>query len=191
MINEMNQRPACPSRGQIYVCNLGTNPGSVQDGNRPVLVVQANDICKTSPTVIIAPITSVLKRTDLPGHILLPEDCEALHKPSMVILEQMRTVNVSELGYYCGMLRGDETWKQINIGIKKVLGLWYKNRNIRRQISPAQMITCLCPKCVEFYWDHPASYNVKRLTPIKGAYESCDRCGYSLGVDYLITEKGE
>ena len=94
MINEINQIPPYPARGQIYVCNLGTNPGSVQDGNRPVLVVQANDICKTSPTVIIAPITSVLKRTDLPGHILLPEDCEALHKPSMVILEQMRTVNV-------------------------------------------------------------------------------------------------
>ena len=88
MMNNTSQKPIQPVRGAIYYCNLGENPGSVQDGYRPVLVISSNDICRTSPVVTIAPITSVLKRTDLPGHVLLPTDCEALTKPSMLLLEQ-------------------------------------------------------------------------------------------------------
>ncbi len=189
MNNENNQKTLYPKRGQIYVCDLGINDGSIQDGKRPVLVIQANDICRTAPTVIVAPITSVLKRVDLPGHILLPKT-EALPKSSMVILEQLRTVNVSDLGSYCGMLRGNDTWRQINEGIKKVLGLWYKNRSIRRYTVPIQTLTCLCPRCVSVYRNSP-SYYVSRLTPANGKHDTCDRCGSFMGVDYLITERGE
>ena len=137
MMNDYYQKPAFPARGQIYLCDLGENPGSIQDGIRPVLVISANDICRTSPVVTIAPITSVLKRPDLPGHIMLP-NCEALKKPSMIILEQIKTIPVSDLGSYCGMLRGNDTWIQINNGIKKVLGLWHKNYVPRSSSYPTE-----------------------------------------------------
>ena len=185
-----NKRPPFPARGQIYVYDFGVNPGCVQDGKRPALVLTPHYICRTSPVVTIAPITSVLKRTDLPGHILLP-DTEALHKSSMLVLEQMRTVNVADLGYYCGMLRGNDTWIQINNGIKKMLGLWHMPRTNYGPRAKIQTITCLCQRCVSFYRDNPA-YHVRRLTPPDGAKDTCDRCGSYSGFDYLITEtRGE
>ena len=187
MMNNTSQKPLLPVRGAIYYCNLGENPGSVQDGYRPVLVISSNDICRTSPVVTIAPITSVLKRTDLPGHVLLPTDCEALTKPSMLLLEQLKTIPVSDLGEYRGMLRGNDTWIQINDGIKKVLGLWHKQREPRKYSDPYQSVTCLCSRCLDYYRNSP-SYRIKRLTPEKGARDICDRCGYNFGVDYLITE---
>ena len=187
MITMSNNRPSFPARGQIYLYDLGTNAGCVQDGKRPVLVLTPNEICRTSPVVTVAPITSVLKRTDLPGHILLPET-EALEKPSMLVLEQIRTVNVSDLGHYCGMLRGNDTWIQINNGIKKMLGLWHKPREYSRPRDQIQTVTCLCQRCVSFYWDNPA-YKIKRLTPPNGVKDKCDRCGYHYGFDYLITEQ--
>lgn len=187
MMNNTPQKPIQPVRGAIYYCNLGENPGSVQDGYRPVLVISSNDICRTSPVVTIAPITSVLKRTDLPGHVLLPTDCEALTKPSMLLLEQLKTIPVSDLGEYRGMLRGNDTWIQINDGIKKVLGLWHKHREPRKYSDPYQSVTCLCSRCLDYYRNSP-SYRIKRLTPEKGARDICDRCGYNFGVDYLITE---
>ena len=58
MMNNTSQKPIQPVRGAIYYCNLGENPGSVQDGYRPVLVISSNDICRTSPVVTIAPIAS-------------------------------------------------------------------------------------------------------------------------------------
>ena len=189
MITPINSRPPFPARGHIYVYDLGTNPGCIQDGKRPVLVLSDNRICRTSPVVTIAPITSVLKRQDLPGHILLPQ-IEALHKPSMLTLEQMRTANVEDLGYYCGMLRGNEVWDEINIGIKKVLGLWHKRPDYRIPVPASQTVTCLCPKCIAFYRDTP-SYRIRRLTPPDGNRDTCDRCGYYLGYDYLITELKE
>ena len=187
MMNNTSQKPLLPVRGAIYYCNLGENPGSVQDGYRPVLVISSNDICRTSPVVTIAPITSVLKRTDLPGHVLLPTDCEALTKPSMLLLEQLKTIPVSDLGEYRGMLRGNDTWIQINDGIKKVLGLWHKHREPHKYSDPYQSITCLCSRCLDYYRNSP-SYRIKRLTPEKDARDICDRCGYNYGVDYLITE---
>ena len=186
-MNNTSQKPLLPVRGAIYYCNLGENPGSVQDGYRPVLVISSNDICRTSPVVTIAPITSVLKRTDLPGHVLLPTDCEALTKPSMLLLEQLKTIPVSDLGEYRGMLHGNDTWIQINDGIKKVLGLWHKHREPRKYSDPYQSVTCLCSRCLDYYRNSP-SYRIKRLTPEKGARDICDRCGYNFGVDYLITE---
>lgn len=189
MMNESYQKPPYPARGHIYVCDLGQNPGCIQDGKRPVLVISDNDLCRNAPIVQIAPITTSLKRLDLPGHILLPE-IEALHRPSMLVLEQMRTVNVSDLGYYCGMLRGNDVWNEINNGIKKVLGLWHKNYVPRSSyIRTEQSVTCLCPRCVDYYKNDP-SYRVKRLTPPDGAKDECDRCG-APGFDYLITETRE
>lgn len=54
--------------GEIYTCDLGTMKGSVQCGVRPVLVVQTNKLNCSSPTVVVAVITSVRKREDIASH---------------------------------------------------------------------------------------------------------------------------
>ena len=71
--------------GEIYTCDLGKMKGSVQCGVRPVLVVQTNKLNGSSPTVVVAVITSVRKREDIASHIPLETDC-GLNEPSMVIL---------------------------------------------------------------------------------------------------------
>lgn len=184
-----------PYRFQIYTCDLGENDGSVQSGNRPVLIVQSNALL--SPTVIVAPITSSIKKTDMVSHIVLSDEPE-LAKNSMVLLEQLRTVNISDLECYCGCIRNHQDKKDINDGIKRTLGLWHtpkKKSNAnprieRKQLLISQSKTCLCHKCVSFYMNN-SGYKVKRLTPPHGAKDTCDRCGVKQGFDYLITELQE
>ena len=69
--------------GDIYYCDLGVTNGSVQSGMRPVLVVQTNRLNESSPTVVVAAITAVKKKTALNTHIELNTDC-GLKEPSMV-----------------------------------------------------------------------------------------------------------
>ena len=71
--------------GEIYTCDLGKMKGSVQCGVRPILVVQTNKLNGSSPTVVVAVITSVRKREDIASHIPLETDC-GLNEPSMVML---------------------------------------------------------------------------------------------------------
>ena len=188
-MNTINQKRAYPSRGEVYLCNLGDNSGHVQDGKRPVLVLSANEMCRFSPVVTVAPITSNFKRDDLVGHVVLPE-CEALDKTSMLLLEQITTVQTSDLETFCGMIKGNDTWNEINRVTKRVLGLSHKVKKKGVLKTKDQYITCLCRKCVSFYKDSP-EYRVKRITPPEGAKDTCDRCGSYFGYDYLITEKEE
>ena len=81
--------------GEIYTCDLGKMKGSVQCGVRPILVVQTNKLNGSSPTVVVAVITSVRKREDIASHIPLETDC-GLNEPSMVMLEQIRTIDKAE-----------------------------------------------------------------------------------------------
>lgn len=74
-------------RGDIFSYDFGTRIGSIQSGVRPVLVIQADNFNANAPTVIVASITSVIKKRYLPSHIILGEDF-GLTKPSMVLLEQ-------------------------------------------------------------------------------------------------------
>ena len=88
-------------RGQIYRATLDDTVGSEQSGTRPVIIIQANSFNKTSPTVIVAAITSQAeKRLDLPTHVIVR--CYNLHKDSIVLTEQMRTLDKSRLTEYLG-----------------------------------------------------------------------------------------
>ena len=79
-------------RGEIYLYDFGTNEGSIQNGLRPALVVQCDEGNKASCTTVIAAMTTVIKKRYLPSHIILG-DRFGLKEPSMVMLEQLRTVN--------------------------------------------------------------------------------------------------
>ena len=79
-------------RFEIYLYDFGAMPGSIQNGIRPALIIQDNRFNENSPTTIVAAITSVIKKERLPSHIFLGQEF-GLSKPSMVMLEQLRTVN--------------------------------------------------------------------------------------------------
>lgn len=84
-------------RGDIYYANLSPVIGSEQGGLRPVLIVQ-NDIGnKYSPTIIVAAITAKLGKTHMPTHVDLPAKSCNLERDSMVLVEQLRTIDKSRL----------------------------------------------------------------------------------------------
>ena len=91
-------------RGEIYYADLSPVVGSEQGGVRPILIVQ-NDIGnKYSPTVIAAAITSKLNKAKLPTHIELPCKDYGLEKDSVVLLEQIRTIDKCRLKEKIGEL---------------------------------------------------------------------------------------
>ena len=84
-------------RGDIYYADLSPVVGSEQGGIRPVLIIQ-NDIGnKHSPTVICAAITSQMNKAKLPTHVELDSSRYALVKDSVVLLEQLRTIDKKRL----------------------------------------------------------------------------------------------
>ena len=90
-------------RGQIYLADLSGAKGSEQGGTRPVMIIQ-NDIGnKYSPTVIVAPITSQIQKHKLPTQALISEEA-GLNNESMIMLEQVRTIDKTRLMQYIGMV---------------------------------------------------------------------------------------
>ena len=164
-------------RGDIYYFDFGENRGSIQSGNRPVLVLQADNFNTKAPTIIVAAITTVIKKQYLPSHVVLPDDT-GLKQPSMVLIEQIRAVNKSDLTTKVGSLHDEQTWRTINNAIKKAFGLWfYKSERTGN-------IRCLCPSCLKDYMSNNG-YVVKRLNPFAGEKDHCDTCD-KLGYDYLV-----
>lgn len=84
-------------RGEIYFADLSPVVGSEQGGTRPVLIIQNDVGNKYSPTVIVSAITSQLGKAKLPTHIELPADDSKLPKNSVVLLEQIRTLDKRRL----------------------------------------------------------------------------------------------
>lgn len=95
-------------RGDIYYADLSPVVGSEQGGVRPVLIIQ-NDIGnRYSPTVIAAAITSRSTKANLPTHIKLFANDSGLAKDSVVLLEQIRTIDKRRLKEHMGTLSGGE-----------------------------------------------------------------------------------
>ncbi|MBQ8345460.1 MAG: type II toxin-antitoxin system PemK/MazF family toxin [Clostridia bacterium] len=94
-------------RGDIYYADLSPVVGSEQGGLRPVLIIQNDVGNRYSPTVIAAAITSRMSKTKLPTHIDIYADRAGLTKDSVVLLEQIRTLDKRRLKEKMGHL--DET----------------------------------------------------------------------------------
>lgn len=84
-------------RGDIYYADLSPVIGSEQGGVRPVLIVQNDVGNRYSPTVIAAAITSQHEKSKMPTHINLNAECCGLSKDSIVLLEQVRTIDKQRL----------------------------------------------------------------------------------------------
>ncbi len=110
------------SRGDIYYADLSPVVGSEQGGFRPVLVIQNDVGNKFSPTVIIAAITSQLSKAKLPTHIELKKEKYNLVKDSVVLLEQIRTLDKRRLVNKVSSL--DEIMmQQVDIAVMVSLGI--------------------------------------------------------------------
>ncbi len=95
-------------RGEIYYADLSPVVGSEQGGVRPVLIVQNDVGNKYSPTVIAAAITSQKDKTKLPTHISINATQCGLSKDSIVLLEQVRTIDKRRLRKKMGELNYNE-----------------------------------------------------------------------------------
>ena len=109
-------------RGDIVYANLNPVIGSEQGGTRPVLVLQ-NDIGnRHSPTTIVAAITSRIKKAKLPTHVEICADEYGLERDSVILLEQLRTIDKRRLKEKLAHL-DKESMERVNEGLMISLGL--------------------------------------------------------------------
>ncbi len=109
-------------RGDIYYADLSPVVGSEQGGLRPVLIIQNDVGNKYSPTVIAAAITSRLGKTKLPTHIDVHAQRAGLARDSVVLLEQLRTLDKRRLKEKMGRL-DEDVMREIDTAIAVSLGL--------------------------------------------------------------------
>lgn len=114
-------------RGDIYYADLSPVVGSEQGGLRPVLIVQNDVGNKFSPTVIAAAITSQLGKSKLPTHIDIFADKFGLAKNSVILLEQIRTIDKQRLKEKMGHL-DEDTMNRVNGAITVSFGLSEEKR---------------------------------------------------------------
>ena len=163
-------------RGDIYHADLNPILGSEQGGYRPVLIIQNNMGNKYSPTVIVAAITSQPK-TKLPTHVPLKE-IAGLEKHSVVLLEQVRTIDKRRLDDYVGTLD-----RQLMLKVDKALR---SSTGVKKLDKPILM--CLCPVCAKPFYESREHY-IERADRGQKAKERCMFCNVRQGYDYLIRKK--
>ena len=110
-------------RGDVYWADLNPFFGSEQGGTRPVLVLQNDAGNFFSPTLIVAPMSSqVDKSTDLPTHIVL-EQVRGLEGPSLIMLEQLKTIDKRRVRSYAGKLT-KEQMAEVEAALTGTLGIY-------------------------------------------------------------------
>lgn len=109
-------------RGDIFYADLSPVIGSEQGGVRPILIVQNDVGNKYSPTVIAAAITSQINKAKLPTHIEIDSKEYGLTKDSVILLEQIRTIDKRRLREKIGHL-DDERMKSVNYALNVSFGL--------------------------------------------------------------------
>ena len=132
IIQEPTPRPTqTVRRGDIFYADLSPVVGSEQGGLRPVLIIQNDVGNRYSPTVIAAAITSRMGKTKLPTHIDVYADRVGLSKDSVILLEQIRTLDKRRLREKMGHL-DDDVMEEVNNAIAVSFGL---HEGIRRSES--------------------------------------------------------
>ena len=127
-------------RGDIFYADLSPVVGSEQGGIRPVLIVQNDVGNKYSPTVIAAAITSKLGKNKLPTHIDVYADRVGLQKDSVILLEQIRTIDKQRLGEKMGHL-DEELMTAVDDAISISFGLTHPHTAATAIIETEQTST--------------------------------------------------
>ena len=189
------ERPDEVLRGQMYYANLDPVIGSEQGGTRPVLVIQNNVGNSFSPTIIIAPITTRVKKLRQPTHIGIPPFF-GLPQSSMAMLEQIRTIDKSRLGDYVGCLDDDvmdyiDEALGISVGLQDPAGgesaQGQRPADEPRDDVPDEMVLTLCGTCLRQFIYSP-EHIVRRIDRTQ-TKEPCMYCHVRNGYDYRIIHK--
>jgi len=161
-------------RGEMYYADLSPVVGSEQGGVRPVLIIQNNIGNNYSPTIIVAAITGKAK-SELPTHISLA-GMPSLQRDSIVLLEQIRTIDKRRLKNYIGTL--DEVlMNEVNRALTVSIGL--------HDTIHQHLIMSLCSTCVQQFYDSPV-HTIKRVNPKQKIKEPCMFCNVRQGYDFEI-----
>ena len=159
-------------RGYLFIADLDPVKGSEQGGKRPVLILQNDMGNQNSPTVIIAAITSQ-KKPYQPTHVYL-DDIDVLPRNSMVLLEQIRTIDKARLEEHIGKI-GWELMERVDRALRISV-------DVRKQ---EPLLLTLCPRCAaQFY--NSASHYIKKAQENQKVKEVCMFCNVRRGVDYYI-----
>ena len=110
-------------RGDMFYADLSPVVGSEQGGIRPVLIIQNDTGNKYSPTVIAAAITSQTGKNKLPTHIEIGSDNNGLKSDSVVLTEQIRTIDKSRLKEKIGHINDNRIMSRVNDAIGISFGL--------------------------------------------------------------------
>lgn len=166
-------------RGELYYADLGNGVGSEQNGYRPVVIIQNDVGNKHSPTTIVAAISTQIKtKATLPTHYHLKLG-NGLVQPSMVMLEQIRTIDKSRMGQYIGKL-SDEEVKGLNHALAISIGLI--------PTRPEKITLCLCSTCAENFYGTGAFF-LRKVNAIEVEKEVCTYCSQRTGFTYDITPR--
>ena len=109
-------------RGEFYYADLSPVLGSEQGGKRPVLVIQNNIGNAHSPTIIVASVTSIFSKAKIPTHIEVKQGMFGLPKNSILLLEQLRTIDKRRLREKIGQI-SPEYQAKVDNALKISLGL--------------------------------------------------------------------
>jgi mRNA interferase MazF len=109
-------------RGDLFYADLSPVVGSEQGGMRPVLVIQNNIGNHYSPTVIIAAVTSKISKGKMPTHVAIRAEEAGIERNSVILTEQIRTIDKQRLHDKIGHLDG-QRMKQVDEAVKVSLGL--------------------------------------------------------------------
>lgn len=168
-------------RGELYYADLGTGVGSEQNGYRPVAIIQ-NDIGnKHSPTTIIAAISTQIKsKAKLPTHFYVSPDC-GLSQPSIIMLEQIRTIDKVRLDKYIGKLSASEI-SGLNHALAISIGLIPS--------MPNKLILCLCSTCADRFFGS-GTYSLRKINSLEVEKDLCSYCNSKAGDPYVITSRNQ
>ncbi|WMJ22927.1 type II toxin-antitoxin system PemK/MazF family toxin [Paludicola sp. MB14-C6] len=164
-------------RGNLFYADLSPVIGSEQGGIRPVLIIQNNIGNQFSPTVIVAAITSQTTKNRIPTHIVVNSDI--IPKDSIVLLEQIRTIDKDRLKQYIGQL-DEQYMRQIDKALLISVGLNDRHKD--------EIELTLCPTCAHQFYESSQHF-IKRTKPLQRVKERCTYCNVRMGYDFTITHK--
>lgn len=168
------------NRGDIFIYNFGVKNGSTQAGVRPAVVIQTDNHNKKSPTTIIAPITTSLKRITMRSHIVIGKGY-GLKDDSMILLEQLRVVNQNELFEYVGSIDDADVMTKIEDGLKSIFGI-----RTRRFVN--NEIKKLCPSCFSKMLERDTSI-IRRVDSFEKKIYACECCGKNANRYFVIPKQ--
>ena len=163
-------------RGDIYFAYLNPVVGSEQGDCRPVLIVQNDTGNKYSPTVIVVPLTRNLRKNPLPTHVLIPKCC-GYDTDTLVLAEQIRTIDRSRLSNYIGHISGE-----IQLDVDKALAICIGLEK-RRPPKGEMLVLSLCSRCERDFRNSEYLLVKKGWQEIK---EDCDFCKTAKGLSFGI-----